>query len=989
VRSVGTKVLVIIAAFAVVFFGIGVFRSWLTIREQTQTRMARKAELALEFDLAIRRYVGDKIRPLIKQRAHKDEFIPEAMSTSYVARSVFEDVRKTFPEYIIKFSSDNPRNPANAAGPEEVTILQYFRDHPAATKWTGRVRMDGEDYFVHSIPRRLELSCLRCHGRPEDAPASLVARYGPKAGFNRSEGDVIALDMVGIPVDNVEAAIAAESKKQLAILGVGVAILAGVFVFVFRRYIGKPLATIAAHFQKAAAQPDEAPITPIEVTGHDEIGVLSRSFNSLATRLGSLHNSLERRVEERTALLQAEITERQRVEEALRLTQFCVDHAADAVFWLDPQGRVIYANEKACRALGYTSAELRSLTVHDLDPMFPKEAWAPHWDELRQTKSFVIESLHRTKSGDLIPVEIAANHIEFRGLEYNCAFARDISERKRMEQDLKAAKEHYRILAENVDDVIWTADMNLRWTYISPSVEGFRGYSAAEALNHSLDEVLTPASAMTAMNALAEFQSAAAQDDRVLDQPVKLEVEYLCKDGSTKWAEVNVSVIRAADGSPASMIGVTRDISSRKRAEEELTGAKQAAEAASRAKSEFLANMSHEIRTPMTAILGYVDVLSEGCARKCPFNHSGIGDPLDVIRHNADHLLRVIDDVLDLSKIEAGKVVLEQMQCSPCSIVAEVVSLMRVRAVAKGLSLDVRYDGRIPETIESDPTRLRQILLNLVGNAIKFTEAGTICLVTSFCEIPKGRPTLQFQVIDTGIGMSAETQERLFRPFTQADASTTRRFGGTGLGLTISRRLAELLGGDISASSGVGKGSTFTLRVPARLLDGVRLIDVPSECERTSNSKIGAKAVMGMKLAAGCRLLLAEDGPDNQRLIAFLLRKAGAEVAVAENGQQAMELALAAHAEARPFDVVLMDMQMPVMDGYEATRRLRKAGHTAPIIALTAHAMKEDRQKCLDAGCDDYLAKPIDRNSLLETVGRYVKGQPHFERDPESAATVS
>ncbi len=987
-RSVGTKVLAIFAVFAILFLGFVTLRTWQTIEKHTEILTANQAELALQFDLAIRLYISDKIRPLMEEHSRRNEFIPEAMSTSYVARNIFEEVRKQFPDYIIKFSSDNPRNPANIAGPEEMQILQYFRDHPDSSKWTGRVRMNGREYFVHSIARRLEASCLHCHGRPEDAPASLVARYGPKAGFNRTLGDVVALDTVGIPVDKMNASITAESKKQLAILGVGVVLLTAIFALVLRRFVGTPLAAITAHFQKAAAQSDEAAIAPIEVIRQDEIGVLAKSFNALATRLGMMHSSLEHRVEERTALLKIEINERKRIEEALQLTQFCVDHAADAVFWLDPQGRIIYVNHAACRLLGYSSAELRCLTVHDIDPMFPKEVWEPHWKELQEKKSFVIESCHRTKSSELIPVEVSINHIEYCGKEYNCAFARDITERKRMENDLRASKEGYRILAENVDDVIWTSDMNLRWTYVSPSIEKFRGYSAAETLNQTVDELLTPGSAITAKKALAEFLAGAAKDDRVLDQPVKLEIEYRCKNGSTKWAEVNVSPLRSSDGTPVGLVGVTRDISEWKWAAEELTRAKRSAETANRAKSEFLANMSHEIRTPMTAILGYVDVFLEKCNKTCPFRQSEIGDPLDVIRQNADHLLRVIDDILDISKIEAGRLALEQTRCSPSSIIAEVVSLMRVRAEAKGLSLDLVFDGRIPDTIASDPTRLRQILFNLVGNAIKFTEVGGVRLVMGLQETGLGNPMLQIQIIDTGIGMSEETRQKLFQPFTQADASTTRRFGGTGLGLTISRRLAELLGGDISDSSAIGKGSTFTLRLPPGPLNGVRLIDVPSESGCMALNEKTTKLPEGTGLPAGCRLLLAEDGLDNQRLIAFLLRKAGAEVLVAENGQKAVDLALAAYEDPISFHVILMDMQMPVMDGYEATKLLREAGWKKPIIALTAHAMTEDRQKCLDAGCDDYLSKPINRSHLLQTIARYCETNRSSETNVDVISEV-
>ncbi len=929
-KSIRTKFLLVVVAFTVLFFGLVYGRTYLSIRRHTEELTKQQAELALQFDLAIRDYVGNRIRPLMEHYAGKDNFIPEAMSTSYVARSMFEKVREQHPDYLIKFSSDHPRNPANTAGTEELAIIQYFRDHPETTKWIGPVVLDGSQYLIHSIPRRLDASCLPCHGRPEDAPASLIARYGSEAGFHGNLGDVVGLDTVGIPMDKVNAAIDSESKAQLAVLGIGVTVLLAIFVLLFRLVVGDRLGKITAHFQAAAAQTEDTHIAPVAVTGCDEISVLARSFNSLVTRLHALHGQFEQRVADRTAMLRTEVTERKRIQGDLQVTQFCIDHAADAVYWLNPQGRIVYANEQACRALGYFSEELCALSVHDIDPNFSGAVWSDHWAELRQRKSFIVESVHRTKRGDEYPVEIAVNHIEFGGREFNCAFARDISVRKRMERELWSTQESYRILAEHVDDVIWTADMDLRWTYISPSMEKFRGYSAAETMSHSVDELLTPASAAEARTTLAEFLTAAANDDHALDQSVRLEVEYRCKDGSTKWAEVNASVVRGRDNRPAGMVGVTRDITQRRLAEAAMSQARLAAEAANLSKSEFLANMSHEIRTPMTAILGYLDVLADGCARQCPLNHEGIGDPLEVIRQNAHHLIRLIDDVLDLSKIEAGRLSLEQTHCSPCQIVAEVASLMRVRAAAKGLSLHVAFDGTIPDSIQSDPTRLRQILLNLVGNAVKFTNVGSVRLTMSLREADANGPMLQFQVIDTGIGMSEQTLQRIFRPFTQADASTTRQFGGTGLGLMISRRLAELIGGAITVQSTLGVGTTFTVRVPTGPMDNTQLLEAPAECVSASETRETGHSPGVSGLPQGCRVLLAEDGPDNQRLIAFILRQAGAEVSVAENGRQAIDLALAHADRDRPFDAILMDMQMPVTDGYEATQNSAAAGIPAP-----------------------------------------------------------
>ncbi len=400
----------------------------------------------------------------------------------------------------------------------------------------------------------------------------------------------------------------------------------------------------------------------------------------------------------------------------------------------------------------------------------------------------------------------------------------------------------------------------------------------------------------------------------------------------------------------------------------QLKRAQQLAEAASQSKSEFLANMSHEIRTPMTAILGYADLLFEeaGLAHKPERRIEAVR----AIQRNGDHLLSIINVILDLSKIEAGKLTIESISYSPMSVVEEVLSFMRVRSEAKGITLTVRYETQMPAIIWTDPTRLRQILVNLTGNAVKFTEAGGVHLAVRF--VSGNRPQLEFDVIDTGIGMTSEQQTRLFQAFGQADSSTTRKFGGTGLGLMISQRLACMLGGEVRiVESARGVGTRFRLTIETGLLEGVEMVTPGHDNAIVAFSarlrQGGAEPIS----LAGYRILLAEDGPDNQRLIDFVLKKSGADVVVVENGQLAVDAALQAMAEGLPFDVVLMDMQMPVLDGYSAVALLRSKGYRGSIIAVTAHAMSADRDKCLAAGCDDYATKPIDRMKLIATIAAH------------------
>ncbi len=397
-----------------------------------------------------------------------------------------------------------------------------------------------------------------------------------------------------------------------------------------------------------------------------------------------------------------------------------------------------------------------------------------------------------------------------------------------------------------------------------------------------------------------------------------------------------------------------------------LEAACQTASSATRAKSDFLANMSHEIRTPMTAILGFAENLldtDQSDSEKLNCVHT--------IRRNGEYLLGLINDILDLSKIEAGKMVVEHGDCQPCLVIAEVASLMRVRADAKGLPLNIEYVGAIPEIIQSDPTRLRQILINLIGNSIKFTEVGAVRLVTRFvdrCDLPY----LQFDVIDTGRGMTHKQVANLFQPFVQADTSTTRTFGGTGLGLTISKCFADLLGGDITvAATEIGVGTTFRVTIGTGPLHGVKMLDDPMSVTVVADTAGSVARVLTSDLQ-GLRILLAEDNTTNQVLVVGILKHAGAEITAVKDGQIALDAVITARDEDKPFDVILMDMQMPVMDGYEATGKLRRKDYNGLIIALTAHAMSSDREKCIKAGCDDYVAKPIDRKKLIETIQHHL-----------------
>jgi signal transduction histidine kinase/CheY-like chemotaxis protein len=404
----------------------------------------------------------------------------------------------------------------------------------------------------------------------------------------------------------------------------------------------------------------------------------------------------------------------------------------------------------------------------------------------------------------------------------------------------------------------------------------------------------------------------------------------------------------------------------RAQAEEQLKLAKNAAEAANRFKSMFFANISHEIRTPLTAINGFAELLLNSDRT----DEQRLADA-GIIRRNGEHLLSLINDILDLSKIEAGKMSVDRILCCPARVVGEVCSLLRYRAAEKGLTLDVNFNGPVPNMIRTDPTRLRQVLINLVANAIKFTKEGGVRLAVSIQPgMHAENPRLEVKITDTGIGIAPERQASLFQPFVQGDASITRQYGGSGLGLAISQHFARALGGDIALNSEPGRGSTFTVTVGTDSLTGATTDKCPEETMEAQDN------FSGPKVRISGSVLVAEDGIDNQALIAAKLGETGLKLELAPNGQIACEKAMAAAGRGKPFDLILMDVQMPVMDGFTAMLELRGKGYRGPIIALTANAMDRDRSKCLNAGCNEFVTKPIQMEKLFKAIGRYLKVVP-------------
>lgn len=652
----------------------------------------------------------------------------------------------------------------------------------------------------------------------------------------------------------------------------------------------------------------------------------------------------------------ADITARKTSEEHFRVL-FEVSTNAHLLF--DEDG-IIDCNQAAVDLLGYDDKQAL-LKIHpaELSPEFQPDGQRSmekgvEMDQAARDNGYHrFDWIHRRNGGSDIPVEVTLNPVDLSGKEALLAVWHDLTERIKQECELEAQRHRLEFALQTSRTGLWDWDIRSGENYLSDTWYTMLGYMPGEIPMRveSWREITLPEDLDRAQDALARYF--AGETDRYA-----CEIRVRNKAGKWQWVlDVGEAIERDSSGNVLRMIGLHVDIHEQKSTQVELVTARDLAQQASAAKSAFVANMSHEIRTPMNAILGYADLLLDsGQSAADKRNHA------QTIRRNGKHLMGILNDILDLSKIEAGKINIEQVACTPNEIFEDVIGLMAPKADQRGIGLAFNARGELPEQMKCDPTRMRQVLLNLIGNAIKFTERGEVGLTVEFLTDKDGSITLRCDVTDTGIGISDSQLDQLFKPFSQADESTTRKFGGTGLGLAISTNLCKMLGGELSCTSSLGNGSTFTATFK------VQAVSESTPSKALDDSAARASITDALK---DNRVLIVEDGPDNQRLFKHYVTKAGAKAELAENGELGLEMALKAWQDGEPFDIVLMDMQMPVLDGYNATRQLRDAGYDLPIFALTAHASAHDRDKCLAAGCTDYLSKPVDRQQLIQLVASY------------------
>jgi PAS domain S-box-containing protein len=804
--------------------------------------------------------------------------------------------------------------------------------------------------------------------------------------------------------------------------------------------------------------------------------------------------------------LEQEIADRKRAEEAVRASEqrfrTFVDHATDAFFLHGDRGVILDVNRQACQSLGYARDELVGKTPLEFDPDLTPTRIEEITRKLDAGETFTFESRHRRKNGSVFPVEVRIRAFEEGGRRFSVSLARDITERQEADEALRESEERFRGTFENAAVGIAHVDAQGHCLRANQKLCEIMGYSSEELVGRTVPEVTHPDD--LAPN-LALFDPLMRGELPTF----AMEKRFFRKDGAIVYTYLNVSLQRDAAGQPAYAIVMAQDISERKGLESELLRAKETAEAANRAKDEFLANVSHEIRTPMNAILGMTELALDTTLADDQRQY------LKTVESAADNLLGMINDLLDFSKIEAGKLALDPADFFLRVAVGDTLRTLALRAHRKGLELVSQVRPDVPEALVGDAGRLRQVLLNLVGNAIKFTEQGEVVVqveaegaLTSNDEIE-----LRFSVSDTGIGIPPNKQETIFRAFEQEDTSTTRKYGGTGLGLTIAARLVDLMAGKIAVESQPGRGSTFTftarfarqldppepvaarppvllhnVRVlivddnatncqileewlrgwrmePAAVGDGLAALDAlwdavtlgrpyavvlldarmpdtdglalaakirkrselaatriilltsgdrPGNLSRSRELRIDARLLKPVQqdelletiyrvmsreggdaparrqsalepvqastpTAAPLRILVAEDNEFNVQLLEQLLRRRGHQVRLANNGREAMAMT-----EDRLFDLLLLDVHMPELDGFQVVQAVREreqsTGGHLPVIALTARSRKVDRERCLAAGMDDYLTKPVQAADLWAAIDRVVAARPRAAR---------
>jgi PAS domain S-box-containing protein len=937
-RSIKSKLLISIGIIVLIFSTILLNRTYRLMTSNIENYTRQQLSLSLNFDLAIREYVAEKVRPITLGLMPEGKFMPETMSTSYIARNIFEKVRRTFPDYIIKFSSDNPRNPVNQAGTEELNMIKYFNDNPGEKIWTGEITMGNKQYFAQFSAMRMEKSCLRCHGDPADAPAELIERYGSTASFYLPLGKIVGLDTIAIPSDIVTEKLWDEIFNNLGVLGIEILLLSLSLVFIFKFVITDRLSKITAHFAHTREQEEIVNIRPIEIGGNDEIAALTISFNQLANRLNDSYTKINKEIEERKLAEDALIKSEEKYRELVEGTE-------DFIAQVNGEGRLTFVNNKAEKIFGLSKDACIGLSAFDFIHPDDRERTTAAFDQWIRNRitntTFENRQVNQT-SGEVRHMHWTINfyYDEDSSITGINSIGRDLTEHKKMEETLRESESRYSALFTGITDAVYVhhikGDGGPGQIIDANEVAcKMLGYTKDEFVGMEIKDIDASESTVDVSHVVKDLKAG---------RKVLFEQVHVAKNGKRIPVEIHARLFEYKDR--LAIISTVRDITDRKRIEKERLALEAQLQQAQKMESigTLAGGIAHDFNNILGIILGNAELAMDDVPEWNPAKFN-----LKEIRTAS---LRAKDVVRQLLSF-ARKTRLEKKPTNIAPIIKESLKLLR-----SSIPTSIDFHRNIPvdvDTILADPTQINQVLINLCTNANHAMPDGGIIDVTlknvaldknatgQYPDLNPGR-YVNLTVSDTGHGISKEDIDRIFDPY-----FTTKDVGkGTGMGLAVVHSIVKEHNGVMTVKSELGKGTTFNIFFPA------------VEKEAVIETKTDEKLPMGNE-----KILFIDDEQSIVTIAKQMLERLGYEVDAKMSSIEALELFRSRPAQ---FDLVITDLTMPKMTGDKLVREILTIRPDIPIILCTGFSEKIDEKIAKEMGAAGYIEKPIDQHDFAFNV---------------------
>ncbi len=950
-KSIGLKLFIIVAVFVMLFSAFLFYRTYVISSDHVYQVVNQQADLALQFDLAIRSYVKNKIRPIMYEFVNKDEFIPETMSTSFVARSIFEEIKKEFPGIILKFSSDNPRNPANQASPEELEIIKFFNKNPTRKLWEGNISMNGITYYAKFNARRMEESCLLCHGDPADAPKSMIDRYGDTAGFYRPVGEVIAMDTIAIPISTIQEHLIKELAGNLTLMSAALLFLLVALFFAVRFFITSRLSHIAGHFEKTASTNDFREIQTLDVRGNDEISALAKSFNSLAGQLQKYHGSLETEIQERkksNILLQEEIQERAHTENELRQSKIALENvlnSSNPMCITNLNYEIIMANEAYYDSFGHQPKNDMAYKCYETRPGSLCDTDECPMKQIRSGKELVSSQVTKvaddgTKNTYIVtarPFRDAEG--ELTGIIENF---QDISKLKEYEKALFAEKEQLAVTLNSIGDGVISTTTDGTIVMLNKIAQSLTGWRQENAAGKLLEEVFH----------IVDENNQANKIDLVKEviktkQVIELSGSYILKgkDGTEYLIEDSAAPIFNRFSEVMGVVIVFRDVTNEKRIEEELQNARKIESI-----GVLAGGIAHDFNNILTAIIGNISL-----AKMHTDPESKVQTRLTEVEKACLRATALTQQLITFSK---GGVPIKQ-----------TVSIKQLLEDSASFALrgsNVKCDLAIQDDLlpcDIDGRQISQVVKDMIINADQaMPEGGTITITAENSTVDeddnlplKDGEYVKIVIQDKGIGIAPENINKIFDPF----FSTKEK--GSGLGLASSYSIIKKHGGYIGVASKDGAGTTFTVYLPAAKV-----------ISRTEEKKVGPET----PLSGEGKILIMDDEEPVRGAAKAMLAYLGYETEVAVDGKEAIEMFKDALESGSPYAAVILDLTIPGgMGGKETVKHLKEMYPDVKAIVSSGYSNDPVMADYKKYGFDGIIIKPYRISDLADVLQKTISTQ--------------